>query len=402
MSTAQSSTMLPLTGDDSPAPSVVVAVVADARRVPSAAREAYAAQLAEMDADEALIILHTCHRVELYAAIDSVGAVRLPEPPAGVSRLVGASAARHLISTACGLESAVLGEDQILHQIRQTLISRRAEGALDPTLDRLFQMALQAGRRAHDWFGGERRSLGDVALDEIETRSGPLEGRRVLVVGAGSMGRLTALAARRRGAEVVVTNRTEGRAAALASDENVRGSTLAWGADGAGLDVAGVVVALSGQWPAPQSLVRRIVESGLTVVDLSSPPATPEALQHALGSGFVSVDDLAWGADTMLPDGLRERLDDLVSETGHHYCHWLRARESRPAIKAMTDAVERRRKAEVEWLLRRMPNLSKEEVALVERMSDRLVGGIMHAPLSALRLDDSGQLGRAARELFGL
>lgn len=399
MSASPSATVAPTVQSDAPA-GVVAVAVAHARRVPSAAREAYAAALAQLDGNEAVVVLHTCHRVEAYVALDTVGELRLPDPPPGAVRLKGVTAARHLISTACGLDSAVLGEDQILHQIRRTLVARRAAGPLDATLDRLFQMALQAGRRAHDWFGGEQRSLGDVAFDEIESRVGPLDGRPILVVGAGSMGRLAAVAARRRGARPVVTNRSPERAAALAAD--VGGETIPWGVDGVLPDVAGVIVALAGPWPVSPSHVRQLREHGAPVVDLSSPPAVPGGLVADLGARFVSVDDLAWGADTALPDGLRARLEDLVWETGQHYCRWLRARESRPAIRAMTETAERRRRAELEWLLRRLPNVSPDEAALIDRMSQRLVGGMLHAPLSALRLDDTGDLCLAARELFGL
>lgn len=379
-------------------PGSVVAVVVEARRVPSVEREAYAARLADLPLSEAMVVLHTCHRVEVYLAGDALGDLRLPELPANAVRLEGVLAARHLISTACGLESAVLGEDQILHQVRRTLIERRAAGPLDRTLDRLFQVALQAGREAHSWFAGDHRSLGDVALDEIEQRRGPLGGQRVLVVGAGSMGRVTALAAVRRGAEVVLTNRSAERAEGLAAA--VGGSVLPWGEDLP--DVAGVVVALAGPWSVSAADRRRLAE-GATVVDLSSPPATPEELQLALATSFVSVDDLAWGIETAaLPDWLHDRLEDLVSDAGGQFCRWLRARENHPTIKAMTDAADRRRRAEVDWLLRRMPNLSQDEVELVERMSDRLVGGILHGPLSVLRLDETGDLGRAARELFGV
>lgn len=376
-------------------PVSITTVVADARRVPSAEREDYAARLAALPTTDAMVVLHTCQRVEVYLASDKVGDLRLPAPPADAVQLEGAPAARHLISTACGLESAVIGEDQILHQIRCTLQERRAAGPLDCSLDRLFQVALQTGREARTLFGGEHRSLGDVALDEIEQRSGPLRGQRVLVVGAGSMGRVTAFAAARRGVEVVVTNRSAERAEAVAAA--VGATALPWDAELP--DVAGVVVALAGPWHVSDADRRRLVD-GATVVDLSSPPATPDELQLGLGTAFVSVDDLAWGFDAALPDGLRDQLDDLVSDAGRGFCRWLRARESRPAIKAMTDAVERRRRDEMAWLLRRLPNLSKDEIALIERMSDRLVGGIMHGPLSALRTDESGDLGRAARELF--
>jgi len=176
---------------DAPPPTVV-ALIAHARGVPSIAREAFAAECDALQGNDAVVIVHTCHRVELYVALESFGDGELPKlPPRGL-RLEDAAAVRHLIRVTCGLESAVLGEDQVLHQVRTTYAARRASQPLDPALGRLFQVALNAGRRAHGWFGGSKRSLGDAALDEIERRTGTLVNQPILIVGAGSMGRLTA------------------------------------------------------------------------------------------------------------------------------------------------------------------------------------------------------------------
>ena len=385
--------------DEAP-PATVVALIAHARGVPSVAREAFAAKCHALQGNDAVIIVHTCHRVELYVALDGFGKGELPELPPGGLRLEDAAAASHLISVACGLQSAVLGEDQVLHQVRETYTLRHAERPLNPVLDRLFQVALTAGRRAHEWFGGSKRSLGDAALDEIEQRAGTLKDQPILIVGAGSMGRLTAQAAARRGAQVIVTSRTAERAVCLA--RNVGGRAVACAADGTLPPVVGVVVALSGPWQAHALDAQRLVDSGASVVDLSSPPAVPDSLQTLLGDRFVSIDDLSWGPQAELPGGLRGRLEQLVAGSGREYCRWLLARDSTPAIQAMSEAAEGRRLSEMEWLLRRLPNLSEQERALIDQMSHRLVGGILHAPKSALRLDESGDLGRAAWELFGL
>ena len=378
----------------------VVALIAHARGVPSVAREAFAAKCHALQANDAVIIVHTCHRVELYVALDAFGNGELPELPPGGKRLEDAAAARHLISVACGLQSAVLGEDQILHQVRETFAQRHAERALNPVLDRLFQVALTAGRRSHDWFGGAKRSLGDAALNEIEQRAGSLKDQAVLVVGAGSMGRLTAQAAVRREAQVTVTSRTAERAVCLAHD--VGGRAIAGDVDGTLPPVVGVVVALSGPWQVQALDAQRLVDSGVTVVDLSSPPSVPESLQTLLGERFISIDDLAWGPQTELPGGLRGRLEQLVSGSGREYCQWLLARDSTPARQAMSEAADGRRLGELEWLYRRLPNLSEQERVLIDQMSHRLVRGILHAPKSALRHDESGDLSRAAWELFGL
>jgi glutamyl-tRNA reductase len=377
-----------------------VALVAHARGVPSAARAVFATQCEALAAHDSIILVRTCHRVELYVAMGGFGDGALPELPAGGLRLEDAAAASHLINVACGLQSAVLGEDQVLHQVRETYALRHKARPLDPVLDRLFQVALNAGRRAHGWFAGSRRSLGDVALDEIERAAGTLVDQPILIVGAGSMSRLTAQAAARRGARVTITNRTTQRALDLAG--SIGGKAVVGTSDGTLGPFVGAVVAVSASWSVHPSDAARLVESGTTVVDLSSPPALSEDLQTELGDRFVSIDDLAWGPQVELPDGLRGRLERLVSESGGEYCRWLRARHFLPAIQAMTEAAEARRLSELEWLAHRIPNLSEQDRAMIEQMSHRLVAGILHAPKSALRLDESGTLSRAAWELFGL
>ena len=378
----------------------LLALIAHARGVPSAAREVFAAECEALAAHEAVILVHTCHRVELYVALGAYGDGKLPQVPPGGLRLEDAAAARHLINVACGLHSAVLGEDQILHQVRETFALRQQARPLDPVLDRLFQVALNAGRRAHGWFAGAPRSLGDVALDEIERVVGSLVDQPILIVGAGSMSRLSAQAAARRGARLTISNRTPERAQALA--RNIGGKTVESASDGTLGPFAGAIVAVSGSWAVHPHDAERLVESGTTVVDLSSPPAVSESLQAQLGDRFVSIDDLAWGPQVELAGGLRGRLEKLVTESGGEYCRWLRARDYLPAIQAMTESAEGRRLSELAWLKRRLPNLSEEESALIDQMSHRLVGGILHKPKSALRLDESGDLGRAAWELFGL
>lgn len=395
-----SQTSAVLTASVGTPPATVVALVAHARGVPSIEREAFAAECAALQDDESVMLIHTCHRVELYVSLDTFGDRELPQVPPQGLRLEDADAVRHLIRVTCGLESAVLGEDQILHQVRETFAQRSAEQSLNPVLGRLFQVALNAGRRAHGWFEGSKRSLGDAALDEIECRSGALTNQPILIVGAGSMGRLTAQAAARRGAQVIVTSRTAERAECLA--DQVGGQALTCALDGTLPPAVGVVVALSGPWHAHVIDSQHLVDSGAPVVDLSSPPAVSTALQAQLGDRFVSIDDLAWGLQIELPGGLLKRLDQLVSGSGRDYCRWLLARNSIPAIQAMSEAAEGRRRNELQWLLRRLPGLSEDDRALVDQMSHRLVASILHAPRSKLRLDDSGDLGRAARELFGL
>jgi len=378
----------------------IAAVVLHARTVPSLAREAFAEALAALPFDERVIAIHTCHRVEVYLAPGAAGMPALPPLPAGAVRLADVDAVRHVISVACGLDSVVFGEDQILHQVRTCLGERHADAPLDPVLDRLFQAALRAGRRAHTWFDGSPRSLADVALDRLARTAGSLAGRTVLVAGVGRMGRLAAFAAHRRGARVVVTNRTDERATALAAE--VGGHSVPFAGDGALPPIAGAIVALTGPWlPGPLDIAT-LATSTAEVVDLSSPPSVARDLQDALGPHFTSVDDLTMAPEFEPQDRLRRRLEKLVSETGRDYCQWLRARDAVPVIKAVADGAETLRQSEVEWLLHRLPGLDEDERAVVEQMSHRLVAALLHAPLAALHDDDAGSLERAARNLFGV
>jgi glutamyl-tRNA reductase len=383
-----------------PASPTVVAIAAHARSVPSEAREAFAAAVAALPPNPRTIVVHTCHRVEVYVAPGDGPLPELPPPPSGSVRLVDADAVRHLVAVACGLDSAVFGEDQVLHQLRTCLAERHVAGPLEPVLDRLFHAALRAGRRAHTWFDGSPRSLADVALDRIAREAGALDDRTILVVGAGRMGRLAAFASHRRDARVVVTSRTDERAAGLAAE--VGGQAVAWGSDGELPDLAGIVVALGGTW-APGPLDAAAILAGPAhVVDLSSPPAAALGLRRALGTRFTSVDDLAATPEFAPHDRLRRRLEGLAAEAGREYCTWLRNRESVPLIQAVTAGAEHLRRAEMEWLLRRLPDLPAEDRAVVEQMSHRLVAALLHAPLTALHSDEAGTLERPARDLFGV
>jgi glutamyl-tRNA reductase len=377
----------------------VVALSAHARGVPSVAREAFAAAVDALPPAPGMIAIHTCHRVEVFIAPASYH-WPLPELPAGGDRREGVEAAAHLIAVACGLDSVVFGEDQVLHQLRETLAARHRSLPLDPVLERLFQSALHAGRVAHTWFSGPPRSLVDVALDEIARTAGSLEGRHILVAGVGRMGRLAAFAVSRRGAIPVVTNRTYERAVALAAETG--GIAIPFVEDDVMPPVAGVVIAVAGPWaPGPRDAAR-LAEQEVTVVDLSSPPAVPADFQARLGKRFLSIDELGDDPEFGPNERLRRRLERLVSDTGRDYCNWLRTREAVPAIQAMTDTAEGFRRSELDSLLRRHPELVPEQQTAIEQMSHRLVAAILHAPLAALREDVTGDRDRAARELFGL
>lgn len=394
----------------------LVALIAHARAVPSEEREAFGDAAASVAHDPRAILLRTCHRVELYTAVDPGDpGVRLPETPQGVVRLEGLAAARHVFNVAAGLDSVVVGEDQILHQLRECLSDRHLPGAaqcpvdvgshnpsaagLHPLLERVFQLALHLGRETRSWREGPPRSLADVAFDRVTAATGPVIGRRVLVVGAGRMARLCALTGDRLGARVLVANRSADRAAALAYDAN--GEPVAFGSDAPLPQADAYLLAISARWPLSPEAREALLASGAPVVDLSSPPALDRATRDALGARYTSVDDLAVSPQEELKARLRARFERTMDDAEQNLVGWASTRTAVPTIQALSSHLEARRTEELDRLFRRVDLADTEREAVVQ-MSRRLVAGLLHVPLTALREDASGDLDRAVRMLFAL
>ncbi len=377
----------------------VVVLTAHARHVPVAERERFARHVRERGNADGLL-LETCHRVEWY------GYESEPTPlsvalPAGGLLLHDHDAARHAISVAVGLDSVIAGEDQVLHQLRAAVTAARDMGRLDVVLDRLFTLALRAGRRARSWRSGRPISLADVALAEIGRRIGDLNGRPVLVVGAGEMGRLATAAATAAGARVSVTSRTTTRARALAS--KTRADITPFDPGPRLADVAAVIVALRGRWSiAPWSADALIGGPGV-VVDLSVPPAIPPGLAARLEGRLISADAFAQAdPDAVVGVASVTREQALAEATLAEFRSWLAGRSRRAAARAIAERAETDRRAELDELWRRLPSLEPEVRDAIDRMSRHLAGRILREPLERLGRDRDGRSERAARELFAL
>jgi glutamyl-tRNA reductase len=378
----------------------IVALVTHARQVPAIERERFAAELHRGLPDRALT-LETCHRVEAYL-MSADDAERLAIAiPAGGRFLTGEQAVHHAMTVAVGSDSVVVGEDQILHQLRASVDAARAAGTLDPTLERLFALALQAGRRARSWRQGPTRSLADVALASIERQVGAIRGRDVLVVGAGRMGRLAARAAVAAGAAVAVANRSADGAAALAASADAR--TEAFDPDARIGVFAGVIVALAGRWPIGVATIDALTASATVVVDLSVPAAVPARLAEMLGGRLITADALALAAvGPAAQDGPSARLDALIDRTTVEFVDWLKRRDGRAAAEALVERADRERRAELAALWRRLPNLEPEARMAIEAMTQHLATRLLREPLERLGRDADGREERAVREIFAL
>jgi glutamyl-tRNA reductase len=382
----------------------IVALVAHARDVPAAERERIGDTLRTGAAVPGLV-LETCHRIEFYAVIDADNADNpfAYATPEGGRLLRREAAIRHAVSVAAGRDSVVVGENQILHQLRQAVDAARAAAALDPVLDRIFSTALRTGRRARTWLPDRPRSLADFAVDLVAQQARGLSGRDVLVVGTGLMGKLAMQAAGRAGARVAVASRSPQRAddvglsmGAAGVEDFDPGSRLA--------AYSAILVALAGPWPLGPDAIDALGGSSTLVVDLSMPVAVPQALASVLGARLTTADDIAKtdGAVEHLPDRTLARLDRLIDESVEEVLTWLDRRERRAAAEALVERADQEREAELADLWRRLPDLDAEARATIEGMSRHLAERLLREPLERLGTDADGRHERAIRELWAL
>ncbi len=275
------------------------------------ARKALTAALASPHVAEA-VVLSTCNRVEVYAevdrfhgAVDDLTELLMQRADSGVDLTphltvhFDAAAVSHLFSVAAGLRSMVVGESQVLGQVRGALRLAQEELTVGPSLNALFQHALHVGKRAHTEtaIGSTGRSLVTVALDSVLPGLGDPARLRVGIVGAGSIASLAALTAQRTGVtDITVASRTR------ASAERVAGHVSGRAVDIASLpdlvaDVDLLISCTGAQGVVvPESLVRRVVERRrtrpLAIVDLALPHDVDPPVAELDGVRLVALRDL--------------------------------------------------------------------------------------------------------------
>ncbi len=365
-------------------------------------------------------LLVTCHRVELYGVGGEAMASALEETAgarglAPLRRYRGQDGVRHLFRLAAGLESAVTGEDEILHQVRGLLDAVRGSGHADPVMVRALELALGVGRRARAERSRPReRSLADRALDWVATRGGQIRGGSVMVAGAGVMGRALAAGAARRGASVTVASRDPERARALARAIGGSWASLEDAATRA-MDARVLLIALGGRWEAfadrwGPAAPRWSTPGGRRpfTVDLSSPPAVPESVREAFGEQFIDVDRLfargpsAAAEAEEIRGAYVEHAERLVDDACEQYARWVAARPSVATLRTLRESAEEQRSRELERLFRRLPELDARERDLVAEFSEQLVARLLHGPSARLHDDSDGAAADAARMLFDL
>lgn len=381
-----------------------------------------------------VVVLSTCLRTELYAVVDRFheGVERMHEY---LTDMAGGSAAEvserlnvlfddavavHLFEVAAGLCSTVVGETEVLGQVRRALEVAEAERAAGPVLSSLFRRAVQVGRKVRSDTAIARgtTSLSHVALSlAAEQLDDGLRRRRVVVVGAGDMGEslVSALHSRHDSADVVVVNRTPERARQLSDAVGGRAAGLG-DLDAALADADVVLVSTGSSLPVLDTEQlgphgRRRARDGrvdLVVVDLSVPRNVEPAVRHVPGIALFDMDDLSAHAERAM-EGRRGELTAaraIVAQELERYRADDRARGAAPVVAALRSRLDDLRRAELERHRRRLSGLDDGQWAEVEAVVADVLAKLVHRPTVALK-EAAGtprgeRLVEALRALFDL
>jgi glutamyl-tRNA reductase len=378
------------------------------RTAPIALRERLALAADDLDEDE-LVVLSTCNRLELYAAVEDVDAaerrlvselarragVSERELAAALTVATDEDAVLHLCRVAAGLDSPILGEPQILGQVRRAA-GARPSGLL---LDRLFACAVRAGRRARNETGlGERPgSLAAVAADVGRDVLADLAGRRVLVVGAGAMGDLVASCFSARGCRIVVTSRTLDRAAALAT--RVGGRAAPMEALAEAIAEADVLVSCTRCPHVVVTAEHVAAATPLLVVDLALPRDVDPSAAAIPGCRLYDLDTLPVRSRTGADVDAAER---IVAEEAARFGAWRRSRSAVAAIASLRSRAEEIRADELARMQAKLGRLSPEQRRAVETVTAQIVNKLLHEPTVRVKESAGAQLVPALRELFAL
>ena len=394
-----------------------------------------------------VVILSTCLRTELYAVVE-----RFHEGVADLQEFLAATAgtttalledkvtvlfddqvAVHLFEVASGMRSAVLGETEVLGQVRRALERAEEERASGPVLGSLFRRAVQVGRRVRTDTGISRgtTSLSHTAVQlAAQEFGGSLAGLNVLVVGAGEMGEGTvgALAKRDEAIDVVVANRTASRAVALA--ERIGGTHVSLSVLGEALEVADVVL-VSTTTTTPlldETLMEGVLERRstssegtgeqtpdgvearrpLVIVDLGLPRNVDPNLRGRAGLRLFDMDDLRGRAETAVAGRQAEMAtaEMIVMQEVERYRSDTRARGAAPVISALRSQFEQVRLAELERHRSRLADLTEVQQKEVDAVTKAVLAKVLHTPTVAVK-EATGtprgeRLVEALRSLFDL
>jgi len=356
-------------------------------------------------------IVSTCNRLEIYADVDDFERgveqikdflttyrnMRVDDFDKYLYTMLGAQAVEQLLRVACGLDSMLVGEPQILGQVKDALTAADAAHSAGPHLHKLFRTALEAGKRARTETGISRDvvSLGAAAV-ELASRHCDIKSVAALVVGAGKMGAIVAKHLSARGvASLTIANRTLARAQRLARPLHANAAPLDRLADL--LSTADLVITAtgSGAHMITGPMVRSALElrrAPVLIVDIAVPCDVEPNAAALPGVTLYELGDLRQIVDETLGERRAEipAVERIVATGTTQYMRWYQSRAAGPLIASLRGKAEVIRQTEIDKLFSRLPELDERQRDLIVGASVSILNRLLHAPVTRLRESAAG------------
>ncbi|MEK4158191.1 MULTISPECIES: glutamyl-tRNA reductase [Paenibacillus] len=411
----------------------IVVVGLNYRTAPVEVREQFA--FAESDLPAALhqlmktkgvlegVLVATCNRTEIYVVMDRLHmagyfirgfmeqwfGVKSEQFTQHMYIYEDEQAIAHLFRVTCGLDSMVIGETQILGQVRSSFLTAQAEGVTGTWFNRLFKQAVTLGKRAHSEtsIGESAVSVSYAAVELGKRIFGMFTGKKVLILGAGKMSELTVKHLYSSGAaEVIVANRTLSRAIELAEKFSGKPSTIedalttlnevdivisSTGADGYVLTADKVAHAMKRRPSRP-----------LFMIDIAVPRDIDPAAANVPDVFLYDIDDLEGIVENNLEMRRSEaaKIEVMISEEMDEFQLWLKTLGVRPVIRALQDKSNTIHEETMESLFNKLPELDEHQRKVIRRLTKSIVNQMMHDPINVIKELSGGKQGNEALDYF--
>jgi glutamyl-tRNA reductase len=358
------------------------------------------------------VILSTCNRVEVVAAVADADAAchaiktflneqRVQHGTSGLEDHLythrGADAVRHLFRVAASLDSMVVGEPQILGQLKQFYDAARQAGSVGTILHRLFHRSFFVAKRVRTETGIASRavSVSSVAVDLAKRIFDSFADKTVMLIGAGKMGDLMARQLQRSGVKsLMVTNRTFERAVALA--ERMHGSPILYEDFPRYLKMADLVIGCTGSpeilvdAPAVEKVLRERKQQAMFFIDIGDRRNFDAAINDIDNAYLYNIDDLKEVAEENLQERSIEaqKAEEIVAQEVESFGRWIGSLERVPTIAALrTRFDEIRRRELARSLSGNLKDLSSEQRHALDDMTAAMINKMLHGPISHLKKD---------------
>jgi glutamyl-tRNA reductase len=368
------------------------------------------------------VILQTCNRVEIFGSTSQLNLERIKKTWASLSGLEEVAfndnfeisedveVFEHLLKLTAGLDSMVLGEEQILGQIKEAITTARQLKTTGEHLNMLFDKAIKIGTRVRNATGINKGiiSVGSMAVKLAEENIDNLKSKKILLIGTGEAATLVAKSLIKRGYEFFVTSRTMQRSKAFA--ETVGGKPISFEDVLGGFSNYDVLFVAT---IAPYFLVTfdRIKDAmngkktGMMILDLSNPRTVDEKVATIHGIKMMNLDQIAEMVDKNIRyrSNQRETAEKIISEEMQVLLAHMRRLEVEPVVKEIFKGIDERRAKELQKALSMLGEKDEKKIKIIDDLTKAVVEGIISEPMNNLRraseLSDD-ELLRAAAKLF--